>query len=126
MSFKSNQFQIQIQIIKSNLASGHQRSDFADALRSAVNFPYLSCLMHGAWCRTAGTAFRDLSYFAVLSGNSAWRLTFLNKTKLPGENGYTATTSSAPWRRDGELRSFLFVRSPRAFSKSPSRCCISR
>jgi hypothetical protein len=24
------------------------------------------------------------------------------------------------------LRSFLFVRSPRAFSKSPSRCCISR
>ncbi len=120
------------QIIKSNLASGHQRSDFADALRSAVIFHIifpltcqLLCKMHGAWYRTAGVALGDLFYFAVLSGNSAWQLTFLNKTKLPGEKGCTATTSSAPWWSDREWRS-LFVRSPRAFSKSPSPCCIAR
>ena len=122
MSSKSNQFQIKIQIIRSNLASGHQRSDFADALRSAVISPYLSCLIDGPWYGTAGTALRDLFHFEVLSGNSVWRLTFLNKTKLPGENGYNATTSSAPWihSAEGWRIAELLIRtiSPRFFKKS--------
>jgi hypothetical protein len=80
----------------------------------------LLCLMHGAWYRTAGTALRDLFYFAVLSGNSAWRLTFLNKTKLPGEKGCSATTSSAPWWSDREWSLLELIRtiSPCFFKKS--------
>jgi len=42
--------------------------------------------MHGAWYRTAGTALRDLFYFAVLSGNSAWRL-FKIKQSCPTRKG---------------------------------------
>ena len=86
----------------------------------------LLCLMHGAWYRTAGTALRDLFYFAVLSGNSAWRL-FSIKQSCPARKG-TLLRQAPPRGRVIENGAYwsLFVRSPRAFSKSPSPCCIAR